>query len=48
MTSQYQENTVLFKLCERCGKLILIHQVCECYNELSKPSIRAKAVSMWA
>jgi hypothetical protein len=45
MTGQLQADEVNFKLCERCGKVMLIHEKCDCYNELSKPSNRNKEVS---
>gem|GEM_PF-2182670 len=45
MTGQLQENEVNFKLCERCGKLMLIYEKCDCYNEFSKLSNRNKEVA---
>ena len=42
MTGQRQDGEVLFKLCERCGKIMLIYERCECYSELSKPLNRNK------
>ena len=45
MTGQLQANETNFKLCERCGKVMLIYERCDCYNELSKPANRNKEVA---
>lgn len=45
MTGQLQANEVNFKLCERCGKVMLVYERCDCYNELAKPAIRNKEVA---
>ena len=42
MIGQQQEDEVRFKLCERCGKLMLIYERCECYNELLRVRIGIK------
>ena len=38
VTGQIQLEEGSFKLCERCGKVMLIYEKCDCYNEISKPS----------
>ena len=45
MIGQQQEDEVRFKLCERCGKLMLIYERCECYNELLRASNRNKKLA---
>lgn len=45
MTGQRQEDEVHFKLCERCGKVMLIYERCECYNELLRASNRNKELA---
>ena len=45
MIGQQQEDEVRFKLCERCGKLMLIYERCECYNELLRASNRNKELA---
>ena len=37
VTGQTQLEEGSFKLCERCGKVMLIYEKCDCYNEISKP-----------
>ena len=42
---QLEADEVKFRFCERCGKVMLIYERCDCYNEITKPSNRGKVVA---